>query len=481
MKYKLIKLFKVFGAILAIYVLYLILGATIPFIQFPEVNDDFKNSFSTDKFYNDTIGVDRAAIIEDSDDALDVRLHMLNEAKESIIISSFSVKNDRSCKEIFSTILNAANRGVKVQIILDGITSAHDMKNDTMYYVLGTHPNVEIRFYNTINLLKPWNLNGRLHDKYIIIDDKLLLLGGRNISNYFLGEYNTKVLSYDRDILVYNTTWNSKDTSSSVISEVKDYFNTIWNSDYNKTVFNTVPRYKKKDMNRAEIELEDYYHSLITERPELFQSLDYALITVPTNKISLISNPINLTSKEPYVYYQLTQLMMQAKEKVILQTPYAVLNDTMYSDLQQISNSVPNVTMFLNSTAGGDNFMASADYTWNKDKVIATGVTLYEFQGDHSMHNKSLLIDDNISVIGSYNLDMRSTYLDTEVMLVVNGTEFNQLLSEKMSDMLDKSLPVMSDGSYGTNGDVVALEPTTWQKISLGICSAVFQLFRFLL
>lgn len=258
------KVFKVSGIAFLFFLIYLIVGATVPFKDFKEVNNNFKSDFSTDRFFDNSIGVDRATAVETSRDALDLRLHMLNEAKDNIIISSFSVKRDQSCKEIFSTVLNAANRGVKVQIILDGITSAHDMKNDSMYYVLGTHPNIEIRYYNTLNLLKPWNLNGRLHDKYIIVDDKLLLLGGRNISNYFLGEYNTKVLSYDRDIFVYNSAWGSDDNSLSVISEVKDYFNTIWNSKYNKTVFDTIPRYKKNDIQRAETELEGCYKTLLT-------------------------------------------------------------------------------------------------------------------------------------------------------------------------------------------------------------------------
>ena len=125
--------------------------------------------------------------------------------------------------------------------------------------------------------------------------------------------------------------------------------------------------------------------------------------------------------------------------------------------------------------------MPSADYSWNNYKVNATGVSLYEFQGDHSMHNKSLVIDDDISIIGSYNLDMRSAYLDTEVMLVVHGEEFNQLLTKHITTMMEQSLPVNSDGSYGTNGAVVALTPTKLQKITLGVASAVFQLFRFLL
>lgn len=475
------KVLKIVGITLSVYLLYLILSVTLPFIMPPTVSDEFINQFTIDTFYSDSIGVDRAAIVEDSQDALDVRLHMLNEAKEKIIMSSFSIKHDRSCKELFSTVLNAAERGVKVQILVDGLSGANDMNNDMMYYVLGTHENIEIRYYNQLNLVTPWTINGRMHDKYIIIDDELLILGGRNLSNYFLGEYNTKVLSYDRDIFVYNTAHGSSASSNSVIHEVEQYFNTVWESEYNETVFNSVSSYKKDKFNRSKEELEYYYETLVKERPELFQTVDYSSYTVPTNKISLISNPIGVMSKEPLVWYQMNQLMLQAKKRVYLQTPYAVLNDMLYEDLEHLSMSVPNITMLLNSVAVGDNFMASSDYTWNRSEVLATGVNLYEFHGTYSMHNKSVLIDDDISIIGSYNLDLRSTYLDTEVMLVVHGEEFNQLLSENILAMQDDSLPVNSDGSYGDNGNVIAKEIPTWKSFVLTITSFVFQLFRYLL
>ena len=95
-------------------------------------------------------------------------------------------------------------RSIKVLILGDGLSCSVDMGKNPMYYALGTHPNVTIRFYNNLNLLKPWTFNGRMHDKYIIIDDQILLLGGRNTSGYFLGNSDGKHLSYDRDILVYN-------------------------------------------------------------------------------------------------------------------------------------------------------------------------------------------------------------------------------------------------------------------------------------
>nr|WP_295681330.1 phospholipase D family protein [uncultured Lachnoclostridium sp.] len=468
-------------SVLIVYLIYVVISVTIPYANPPEVSEDFKNNFSLNSFYSDTRSVDRAAVVETSQDALDVRIHMINQAKEKIAISSFSIKHDRSCKEIASVVLAAANRGVKVQILVDGLTGFIDMGADPIYYALGTHENVEIRYYNMLNLLKPWTANGRLHDKYLIIDDSLLLLGGRNISNYFLGEYNTNVLSYDRDIFVYNTAAETSSSKESVLTQIWSYFESVWNAKESEPVFDRVPRHKKNSVTKAYETLGSIYQDLKTTQPQLFTEGDCVPVTVPTNKITLITNPIHIMAKEPLIWYQMVELMKNAKKRVYIQTPYAVFDSSMYNDMKEISNKVSDFRMLINSTAGGDNVMASSDYTFNKPKVIKTGVQIYEFQGDHSMHDKSVLIDDDISIIGSFNADMRSAYLDTEVMIVVHGTEFNKQLESYMYAMQDKSLPVLLDGTYGSNGDVIPLELSTGKKMLYNITSVVFQLFRFLL
>lgn len=479
------KSFKVLKILLftfLIYLLYFIIGVTIPFIRMQKVSDDFKSNFSIDDFYQDSIGVDRAMVVEDSNDALSLRLHMINEAKESIIFSTFSIKQDKVCEEIFSAIYAAAERGVQILILGDGLSCSVDMGKNPMYYAIGTHPNIEIRFYNNLNLLKPWTFNGRMHDKYIIIDDKLLLLGGRNTSSYFLGDSNTGHLSYDRDIFVYNTAANTEQSKNSVIADVTDYFYSVWNLDENEIEFDKIPSSKKKQVAAAHEMYKETFARLQIEQPELFQPFDYTKITVPTNKITLISNPTHIMSKEPYILYQLYELMKQAKERVWIQSPYLVLNDDMYEMFHTLQKEVKDFRVLLNSTAVGDNFMASSDYTFNRKKVIATGANLYEFQGTRSTHNKSVIIDDDIAVIGSFNYDMRSVYLDTEVMLVVNGTEFTKQLASYIETMQQElALPVLSDGSYGTNGNVVPAKMSTFHKIIYPITSVVFQLFRYLL
>lgn len=462
-------------------VLYLILGALLPYRNGKSISLQFKENFSVDDFYNKSLSAspDRAAIIESSQEALDSRLHILNEAKKQIILSTFSMKTDQSSKELFSVIYAAAKRGVNVLLLGDALSCGLDMDDDPMYYALASLPNVEIRFYSPLNLMKPWTINARLHDKYIIVDDTYLILGGRNTSNYFLGEYNQKSLSYDRDIFVYNTGTNSD--IASCIPSTLDYFYSIWDSDSVKPVFTTVKKKNEEAVLAAAKEFETIYQALQEARPALFSTVDYYQETVPTNKITLIHNPTNLNVKEPTLWYQISELMQNATKRIILQTPYAVLDDAMTAKLQKISSSVPDCTLFINSIAGGDNFVASSDYVHNQDKVLDTGFSLYEFQGDHSMHNKSLAIDDDLSIIGSYNLDLRSTYLSTECMLVVHGEAFNTLLRNNIDTMLATSLQVDETGEYLPNDTVSAL-PLSKKKARLfPISSIFFQLFRYLI
>ena len=85
-----------------------------------------------------------------------------------------------------------------------------------------------------------------------------------------------------------------------------------------------------------------------------------------------------------------------------------------------------------NSAANNGNPFGSADYAVNRDKIVDTGIDIWEYEGGFSYHGKSILIDDNLSVIGSFNMDMRSAYLDTELMLVIRSSEINKQLEEGM-------------------------------------------------
>lgn len=467
-----------------IFLLYVILGCLIPFMNPKKVSQEFKDSVDVSSFYSnsDGDGVDRAAVVETSMDALNSRLHMIHQATDRIVLSTFDIRTGQSCDDIFSALLEAADRGVTVQILVDGMYGSLHMNGEPEFYVLGTHPNVEIRFYNIPSLLMPWTIHGRMHDKYLLIDDKLLLMGGRNTFDYFLGEYNMKNLSYDRDVFIYNTAFQQPDNKESAVWQVDAYFKDMWESKYCRTVFDSPSGSMKKKLAGAESALRAHYEELAAGHPGLVTpGYDYTPDTVPIKKATLISNPTHIMGKEPWIFYQLKELMVQAEERVYLHTPYAVFSQDMYDGMAETAEKVDDFTMMVNSVAVGDNFMASSDYIHNKKKILDTGVTLYEYNGDHSSHGKSMLIDHDISLIGSYNLDMRSTYLDTEIMLVIHGEEFNRQLEHHIEAMEEEAVLIQPDGSVAVSDLAREREVPPVKQVIFFFTSRLFQLIHYLI
>jgi len=463
--------------LLLIFIIYILLGGILPFVQQKEVSGEFKNNFQITQFYRKNNGVDRAAIVETSQDALDKRIQMIASAKRKIRFTTFSMKPDESCKKVCAALYDAAERGVKVEMLVDGLSGSWDMKHAPMFYALGTHKNVSMKYYNIFYPYAPWTFNGRLHDKLIVVDDSLLILGGRNTSNYFLGNYNEDVLSYDREVFVYNTSEHVKD---SVIGQVQEYFDTLWNFKESKAVYDKIPERKKVKVAAAISEYQVLFESMKAEQPQLWTP-DYKAETIPVNHIQLVTNPIHTMSKEPWVWYTMEQLMLNAKEQVLIQTPYMVLNDKMYDSMEKIGEDLKEYEVLLNGIAIGDNICASSDYKLSRKDILATGIKVYEFQGKFSTHNKSLVIDHRLAVIGSYNFDMRSAYLDTETMLVIDSKEFAAQLEGCIKGMQKESLLVRTDETYEMDSKVEPVKMPDTKKFVFSFLPYIFKPIRFLL
>ena len=101
--------------------------------------------------------------------------------------------------------------------------------------------------------------------------------------------------------------------------------------------------------------------------------------------------------KKPYVWETLKNLMGNARERVVLHTPYAVLDSQMETGMKAIAENVDDFKMIINSVENGDNIVASSDYRIHKKDIIDTGVELYEFDGGDSTHGKSVLIDNDMA------------------------------------------------------------------------------------
>lgn len=407
--------------------IYLIAGGLLPYLRQPQVSQEFKDDFQTEDFYSDEISCDRAAILEDNGDALRERIRLIANAKKSICMSTFDFRGDTAGKQMLAALKAAADRGVCVKVLVDGFSAWSHMENEASFYALAAAKNAEIRVYNKINVFMPWRANSRMHDKYLIADESVYILGGRNTFDYFLGDQDG-YKNYDRDVLVYNS--GGKESS---LYQVSDYFSRIWDMGICSSWHDHTWNFRIPSVKRAEKELMQIYEEMKEKRTDWFEPADYRDKTVEVNRITLLSNPTELYAKEPEVFYGLTELMSQAKKEIWVHTPYVICNDWMYQSFQKICSGSAAVNMMTNSVTNNGNPFGAVDYALNKKKILDTGLQMWEYEGGVSYHGKSITIDDDIAIVGSFNMDMKSTYQDTELMLVVNSKELNAQLKGYLS------------------------------------------------
>ena len=422
------------------FAIYIVVGAFAPFTNTKEVSESTKQAFDINKYYSDTIGNDRAAIIEDNGQSLDLRLQMISHAQKRILLSTFDFRADEAGKDILAALLAAADRGVIVELFVDGFNFLVNMEESPYFMALSAHPNAKIIVYNKLNLFKPWTMMARMHDKYLMVDETAYLLGGRNTFSYFLGNYEGHK-NYDRDILVYNT---GSDNSS--VYELLEYYEGITSLDCCVTYDDSISLTWHPSVMHAKQELEKRYEQLKATRRSLFdRGYDYEENTVSTNTVHLLKNPTHTGLKEPVVFNQIITLASQAKMDVTIHTPYVICDEAMYEGLKGLGNKA---RVLFNSAANNGNLFAAVDYMQHKEEVLDTGIRVLEYEGGVSYHGKSLVIDDDLSLVGSFNMDMRSAYINTELMVVVDSKELNKILRQNMEAYEKEAATVQGIDTY---------------------------------
>lgn len=382
--------------------------------------------------------VERIRCIDDNEEALLWRLRMIGSAKKSIVLSTFDLRPDNSGTDMIAALYAAAEKGVHVQILIDGIYQKLFLEKSEVFQALTAHQNVEVRIYNPVtNVMR---LNYRMHDKYLIIDDSMYLLGGRNTNDIFLGEKKTGI-NVDRDILVYE---EQKGKGES-LRQLEEYFDTIWNEkQVVKKKVRTTGSYKERYKKQYH-QLEERYQALKEKYQDIESYEDWTEDTYEADKITLINNGTQAARKSPKVLQAIEYIAGQGKN-VVIQTPYVICNSYMYQELKKMAEKAE-LKIVLNAVEKGSNPWGCTDYLNQKEKILNTGATVYELMNEHAVHTKTVLVDDNISIVGSYNLDMRSTYLDTELMLVIDSERLNEEIRDTEDTYMEKSKEVKPDGT----------------------------------
>ena len=429
---------RVLKALLALFLVLALATALLPY-WFPPRLSPQQQSLDAAALYGDAPCQDRVLLVNDPQQSLGLRLQLLAGAQDTLDIAYYGMSMDGTTRQFLAGVLAAADRGVQVRLLVDGFSGGLTHTHPHWARAMGAHPNIQLRLYNPVRPWAPWSINGRMHDKYILADGRLLLLGGRNIGDrYFSSPEYSGALSLDRDVLVYSTAsrpW----APGSAAAQVLDYMNSIWNGSAVRSPFETSTR--RADTCRQQLRL-------LAGTLPADAGIPWADVTLPAARVTLLHNDPGPGPKAPAVGHAIQQALAGAQRSVVLQSPYIVPHGQLDRILEQLDRPQLDCTLLTNSLGSTPNLPAFSSYLPARKALAGHRPRLMEYQGPHSLHGKALLIDQCLCLIGSYNLDPRSSHIDTELMLAIDSPALAGQLGASLDHSLEASLQVGPDGAY---------------------------------
>ena len=422
-------------------------------------------------------GLTGALVLDKGEDALLARAWLAGHAQQTIEVQYFIWSSDNIGILATEALLRAAERGVKVRVIVDDLLIDAP---DKALLALALHPNVSIQVYNpkhsvgtpiqkrVINVVTDFRgVNQRMHDKTFIVDGKVAITGGRNMADEYF-DYNQDYNFRDRDVLIMGE----------VVKKMVWSFDQFWRSGLSVSVqdrFDGLGLLQKNvSVNAAEIqqvylELHDYAQSpdnfepearkAIKNVPESFRALTKEIIWAETRFISDTPGKNNRTFSlggGGITTEELAKLVENAKHKIVIQSPYLVLSDDAESLFRQTRERGVSIQISTNSLASTDNIQAFSGYKNQQTDLLDMGIQIFEYKPNpaiqsqlfhryekskkpkpiFAIHAKTMVIDTETVFIGTYNLDPRSENLNTEVGVIIRNAQLAKSVEQSIqSDM----------------------------------------------
>jgi putative cardiolipin synthase len=410
---------------------------------------------------------DSVKLLEDPHDAWQARLDLIAQAQDTIEVEYYAIEPDTAGKVFIGSLLEAADRGVKVRILVGGLT--HSTIPDETIGALILHPNVELRFHNSLEQwYRPSHWLKALHDKVLLVDDKYLISGGRNIADkYFDMTPPEKQQTIDRDIL-----YVGDPNSDNIPMQVRQYFDKLWNSKNveltptehhitkpckgtPKFMYNDffVCMYHKwqlsKQIPQKELELQQFLVQYKQENPEQFNTnINWVEEAKPVKSIQFAHDPTD----KPKMYNNGTSLALStalknAKKSILYFTPYIVKTDTYLETARKAQENGVKQTVLTNSAYSGANVFGMAGTEKDYKDFHKLGLTYWTWQGFHSMHHKTYIIDDHITISSTFNYDPRSQDLNTEMLFIIDDEAFTKEMQQANQVFFDNSLQLDDNGN----------------------------------
>ena len=401
--------------------------------------------------------------LSDDTAALHARLALAEAAELSIDVQYYIWHDDASGRQLADALVRAADRGVRVRVLLDDVGTQAD---DRVLRLLDVHPNIEIRLFNPVasrslrSLGMLWDFsrtNRRMHNKAFIADNQVAILGGRNIGDEYFGVSEDFVFD-DLDVLSYGP----------VVPRISQAFDSFWNAP---------PAYPIATLSESPPDTATLgaVRDALTEasaRPaggvDPADDPVVAALGVDAKRLywgwaRLIHDGPDKIERDPGsddspVTTDFFRRANRVSHELTIISAYFVPGKAGLAWLQELAARGVRITILTNSLAASDVAAVHAGYARYREALLEAGVRLYELKplpspgarpplgpnssgvgsSQASLHAKTFMFDRRAVYIGSLNLDQRSVRLNTEIGLLCESPSLTESLLEALEGSLDK-------------------------------------------
>ncbi|WP_394131733.1 phospholipase D family protein [Shewanella maritima] len=426
-------------------------------LSYPDIDDDFEQQWTAATYQAN------AYVIPSAPEALATRITMIREANATIDMTYFSWDKDTVGLVLMNELLIAAERGVKVRLTLDDLL----VFNENWLASVASHPNIQIKIFNPFKSRKSgWagrifdfaihqkKLDHRLHEKYFNVDHQQMILGGRNIGDAYFG-FSQKGNFFDMDVLF----------TGELISAFADNYEQLWQGDYavpiDELIMIKQPGY------------DEFYHELtkvLNQNQPVVDAIYHAVANlVDAELIAVHATPIfdsvaKLTNNKPYFRSRLeheASIHLTDASSVTISTPYAIKDEHYFSTISKLAAQQTEVTLVTNSAKSNDSAFIPAYYEQYREELLDKQVNIFEYKAnaenkDHFYHeqtyyhNKAVIIDEQVSYVGSSNFDPRSDYLNIEFGVLIESAKIAKAINSYIFEQKDLLWQVKRDSEAKT-------------------------------
>jgi putative cardiolipin synthase len=396
-------------------------------------------------------------------DAFAARVALAREAERSIDTQYYMWHQDTVGRLLVYELIAAADRGVRVRLLVDDMYGSDGQ--DT-WLAMDVHPNIEVRLFAPYSRRQPkylqfltrfTDVNARMHTKTYTVDDQATIVGGRNIGDEYFDADPDLVFS-DNDVMVVGPAAN----------EVSTEFNEYWNSDYAYPVSTLVAPATPKDLKALRHESGDLHAQSATTNylraardGSFANALRAGSVEFHWSPGGIIKDSWRKRDKsyagwhDDLLITQLKTHIEMASTEIIIISPYFVPGDAVVGVLCEQARRGVSVKVLTNSLASNDVAAVHAGYSKYRIPLLRCGVQLYELN-EHiqaaerryftwlsdvrksSLHAKTMIFDKKTMFVGSFNLDPRSLYLNTEIGIVFEQPEIAAPTAEKFDENIER-------------------------------------------